>query len=192
MQFPEILSHFHGMWLYDMKDNLVSYGFVTLLDSESPHCDPHLEAQKFKTTPWMRWLLEGAELVRYGAKAIPTGGLYAQPKLYTDGAMLVGDSANCCNVQKLAGHPHGDEVRHARRRDAGGRARPARLHRQDARRLRRALPAKLGLAGALSGPELHGLDRGGTAFFGLNEPIRMLTGDAACATRSSTEPAACA
>ena len=51
----------------------------------------------------MRWLLEGAELVRYGAKTIPTGGLYSQPKLYVDGAMLVGDSASFCNAQNLAG-----------------------------------------------------------------------------------------
>jgi len=101
--FPEILQKFHGMWLYDLGDDLVSYGFVTLLDAEDPHCDPHLESQKFKTNPWMKSLLEGAELVRYGAKAIPTGGLYSQPKLYTDGAMLVGDSASFCNAQNLAG-----------------------------------------------------------------------------------------
>jgi electron-transferring-flavoprotein dehydrogenase len=101
--FPEILTRFHGMWLYDMQDDLVSYGFVTILDAENPNCDPHLEAQKFKTTPWMRWLLEGAELVKYGAKVIPTGGLHSQPKLYTDGAMLVGDSASFCNAQNLAG-----------------------------------------------------------------------------------------
>jgi electron-transferring-flavoprotein dehydrogenase len=103
MLFPEILEGFHGMWLYDMKDNLISYGFVTLLESENPNCDPHLEAQKFKTTPWMKWLLEDAELVRYGAKCIPTGGLRSQPKLYHDGALLVGDSASMCNAQNLAG-----------------------------------------------------------------------------------------
>jgi electron-transferring-flavoprotein dehydrogenase len=51
----------------------------------------------------MKWLLEGAELVRYGAKTIPTGGLYAQPKLYHDGVMLVGDAASMCNAQNLAG-----------------------------------------------------------------------------------------
>jgi electron-transferring-flavoprotein dehydrogenase len=101
--FPDFLSQFNGMWLYDMKDNLVSFGFVTMLDSKNPHNDPHLEAQRFKTTPFMRDLLEGAELVRYGAKAIPVGGLYAQPKLYCDGAMLVGDSAGMCNPFKLAG-----------------------------------------------------------------------------------------
>jgi electron-transferring-flavoprotein dehydrogenase len=103
MAFPEILKGFHGMWLYDMQDNLISYGFVTVLDSESPNTDPHLAAQRFKTNPWMRWILDGAELVRYGAKCIPTGGLYAQPKLYVDGALLIGDSASMCNAQNLAG-----------------------------------------------------------------------------------------
>ncbi len=103
MSFPKILEGFHGMWLYDMKDNLISYGFVTLLENENPNCDPHLEAQRFKTNPWMKWLLEDAELVRYGAKTIPTGGLYSQPKLYHDGAMLIGDSAGMCNAQNLAG-----------------------------------------------------------------------------------------
>jgi electron-transferring-flavoprotein dehydrogenase len=103
MAFPEILKGFHGMWLYDMQDNLISYGFVTLLESENPNTDPHLRAQKFKTNPWMKWLLEDAELVRYGAKCIPTGGLNSQPKLYTDGALLIGDSASMCNAQNLAG-----------------------------------------------------------------------------------------
>jgi len=101
--FPDFLKQFNGMWLYDMQDNLVSFGFVTMLDSSNPFNDPHLEAQKFKTTPYMRDLLDGAELVRYGAKALPVSGLYAQPKLYCDGAMLVGDSASMCNAFKLTG-----------------------------------------------------------------------------------------
>ena len=36
----------------------------------------------------MRDLLDGAELIRYGAKTSPIGGLYAQPKLYVDGALV--------------------------------------------------------------------------------------------------------
>ncbi len=99
----ELLNAFGGMWLYDMKDNLVSYGFVSALDAENPYHDPHLTAQRFKTHPFMRDLLEGGELIRYGAKAIPMGGLYSQPKLYTDGAMLIGDSAGFCNAERLAG-----------------------------------------------------------------------------------------
>jgi len=101
--FPDFLKQFNGMWLYDMKDHLVSFGFVTMLDSKNPNNDPHRDAQGFKNTPFMRKLLDGGELVRYGAKAIPMGGLYAQPKLYVDGAMLVGDSAGMCNAFKLAG-----------------------------------------------------------------------------------------
>jgi len=101
--FPDFFSKPSGMWLYDLKDDLISYGYVTPLDTTDPFNDPHREAQEFKDHPFMRKLLEGAELVRYGAKAIPTGGLYAQPKLYADGALLVGDAAGMCNAFKLAG-----------------------------------------------------------------------------------------
>ncbi len=96
-------KYFGGMWLYDMKDNLVSYGMVCALDATNPFHDPHLEAQKFKTHPWMRDLLDGAELVRYGAKTIPIGGMTSMPKLYVDGALIVGDAAGFCNAEKLAG-----------------------------------------------------------------------------------------
>jgi len=102
--FPDFFGQINGMWLYDMKDHLISFGYVTNLSSEDPTNDPHRAAQEFKRdSPFMRDLLEGAELVRYGAKCIPTGGLYAQPKLYTNGAMLVGDSASMLNIMKLAG-----------------------------------------------------------------------------------------
>ncbi len=101
---PGKLPHyFGGMWLYDMGDNLVSYGMVCALDAENPFHDPHLEAQKMKTHPFMRDLLEGAELVRYGAKTIPIGGLSSMPKLYMDGALIVGDAAGFCNAERLAG-----------------------------------------------------------------------------------------
>jgi len=103
MGYPNYFHPLGGMFLYDMKDNLISFGYVTALDSDNPNVDPHLATQKFKETPFMRDLLEGAELVRYGAKTIPTGGLYSQPKLYTNGAMLIGDAACMCNPEKLAG-----------------------------------------------------------------------------------------
>jgi electron-transferring-flavoprotein dehydrogenase len=187
MLFPQILSHFHGMWLYDMKDNLISYGFVTLLDSEDPHCDPHLEAQKFKTTPWMRWLLEGAELVRYGAKAIPTGGLYSQPKLYTDGALLVGDSAGFCNAQNLAG------IHMAIKSGMlAAETLVEALAQQDfsaktlgsyAERYRRSWAWQEHYQARNFGGSIER----GTAFFGLNEPIRMLTGGRGLRDPLSTE-----
>jgi electron-transferring-flavoprotein dehydrogenase len=99
----ELLEAFGGMWLYDLKDQLVSYGFMSALDAENPFHDPHLVAQRFKTHPFMRDLLEGGELVRYGAKAIPMGGLSSMPKLYVDGCLLIGDAAGFCNAERLAG-----------------------------------------------------------------------------------------
>ncbi len=187
MLFPEILSHFHGMWLYDMKDNLISYGFVTLLDSEDPHCDPHLEAQKFKTTPWMRWLLTGAELVRYGAKTIPTAGLYGQPKLYTDGAMLVGDSAGFCNAQNLAG------IHLAMKSGMlAAETLVEALAQQDfsaktlgsyAERYRRNWAWQEHHQARNFGGSIER----GTAFFFLNEPIRILTGGRGLRDPLSTE-----
>ena len=101
--FPDSFRQMDGMWLYDMKDNLISFGYVTSLSAEDPHNDPHLNSQKFKTIPFMRDLLEGGELVRYGAKCVPMGGLYSQPKLYCNGALLVGDAAGMLNPMKLAG-----------------------------------------------------------------------------------------
>jgi electron-transferring-flavoprotein dehydrogenase len=80
LSFPKILRDFHGMWLYDMQDDLISYGFVTPLDSESPHSDPHLEAQKFKTNPWMKQLLEGAELVNNMCNAQNLAGIHQAMK----------------------------------------------------------------------------------------------------------------
>ena len=101
--YPDFFTQINGMWLYDMKDNLISFGVVTPLNSADPHNDPHMAAQVFKTTPFMRDLLEGGELIRYGAKTVPSGGLYSQPKLYCNGAVLVGDSASFLNIMKLSG-----------------------------------------------------------------------------------------
>ncbi|NRA07415.1 MAG: electron transfer flavoprotein-ubiquinone oxidoreductase [Myxococcales bacterium] len=176
LAFPEILKGFHGMWLYDMADDLISYGYVTLLESENPHSDPHLEAQKFKTNPWMKWLLEGAELVRYGAKCIPTGGLYSQPKLYTDGALLVGDSASMCNAQNLAG------IHMAMKTGMlAAETLVEALAAQDfssktlggyAERFRHSWAYEEHYQARNFAPSVQK----GVFFFGLNEPLRMLTG----------------
>jgi electron-transferring-flavoprotein dehydrogenase len=175
-EFPKFLSKFHGMWLYDLQDDLISLGYVTLLDSESPHSDPHLEMQKFKTNPWVRDLLAGGELVKYGAKAIPTGGLYAQPKLYVDGALIVGDSAGFCNAQNLAGVHQAmksgmlaaETIVHAL---AVGDTSSATLGRY-AELYRASWAYDEHYQARNFGPSVER----GAFFFFLNEPLRMLTG----------------
>ncbi len=101
--YPLDAATFGGSWIYDMKDGLVSVGFVTGLDYTSPYTDPHDNMQRFKLHPFVRDLLEGGECIRYGAKTLPAGGLNAMPQLYAEGAMLVGDSGGFCNGGRLKG-----------------------------------------------------------------------------------------
>ncbi|MGH7571805.1 MAG: 4Fe-4S dicluster domain-containing protein [Gemmatimonadota bacterium] len=101
--WPLAASEFGGGWIYHLPDNLVSVGHVGGLDAADPYFDPHRKFQEFKTHPAVRRILEGGEMVEYGAKAIPLGGWYAIPRLAMDGALLAGDSAGLLNSQKLKG-----------------------------------------------------------------------------------------
>ncbi len=101
--WPLDASQFGGGWIYHLPDRLVSVGHVVGLDAADPLLDPHRKFQEFKTHPAVRAVLEGGELVEYGAKAIPEGGWYSIPRLAVDGALLVGDAAGLLNGQKLKG-----------------------------------------------------------------------------------------
>ena len=103
MGFPLPPNKFGGGFIYGMANDVLDVGFVTGLDYRDPTTDPHNEFQRFKTHPAVREMLEGATLLRYGAKAIPEGGLFAMPRLYADGLMLIGDSAGFLNGMRLKG-----------------------------------------------------------------------------------------
>src|SRR6185437_5772083 len=53
--------------------------------------------------PVIASVLEGCQLVRYGAKALPEGGWYTIPKTYAAGAMIAGDAAGFMNSARLKG-----------------------------------------------------------------------------------------
>ena len=59
--------------------------------------------QRYKQHAQVARLLEGGQLVRYGAKTIPVGGYWAMPRPYADGALLIGDSAGLFNSRRLKG-----------------------------------------------------------------------------------------
>jgi electron-transferring-flavoprotein dehydrogenase len=103
MGWPVDPATMGGSWIYDMKDGMVSLGFVTHLDCQNPYNDAHDNMQRFKLHPFIRDLLDGAEIVRCGAKTVPVGGLFSQPRLWSSGALLVGDSASFCNGERLKG-----------------------------------------------------------------------------------------
>ena len=94
---------FGGGFIYALSDTRLAVGLVAGLDYEDPRFDAHNAFQQFKTHPWVRKLLDGGRMIRYGAKTIPEGGYYAIPTTATDGALIVGDSAGFLNSQRLKG-----------------------------------------------------------------------------------------
>jgi electron-transferring-flavoprotein dehydrogenase len=94
---------FGGGWIYAMSNDVIDIGLVTGLDYADPTTDPHDNFQRYKLHPAIRPLLEGGEMIRYGAKAIPEGGLHAMPRFYADGLCIVGDSAGFLNGLRLKG-----------------------------------------------------------------------------------------
>jgi electron-transferring-flavoprotein dehydrogenase len=103
MGWPLDSSMYGGGWMYGMRENRVSVGLVAGLEYHNPLFDPYEAFQKFKTHPFMRRVLEGGKLVRYGAKTIPEGGWYSMPRTYVDGGLIIGDSASFLNSQRLKG-----------------------------------------------------------------------------------------
>lgn len=101
--FPSDTDTYGGGWIYGLKDNMVSIGYVTGLDYKDPMIDPHAEFQKFKTHPAVAKILAGGKMLKYGAKSINAGGWDTMPRLFADGVLLVGDCASFLNGQRIKG-----------------------------------------------------------------------------------------
>ncbi|MFY9719016.1 MAG: electron transfer flavoprotein-ubiquinone oxidoreductase, partial [Candidatus Cybelea sp.] len=101
--YPLPAATFGGGFIYGMAANILDIGMVTGLDYKNPTTDPHNELQRLKEHPTVARLLKGGTLIRYGAKAIPEGGLFAMLRPYADGLLLVGDSAGFLNGMRLKG-----------------------------------------------------------------------------------------
>jgi len=101
--WPLRSEFFGGGWLYGMSGNRLSVGLVVGLEYHDSLFDAHAAFQKFKTHPFIRRLLNGGELIRYGAKVLPEGGWYSMPRMYVDGGLIIGDSAGLVNSERLKG-----------------------------------------------------------------------------------------
>jgi electron-transferring-flavoprotein dehydrogenase len=102
MGYP-LRNTYGGGFVYGMKENMVSVGLLTGLDSEDAFVDPHLEFQKFKLHPFVAEILADGKLMQYGAKTAPVGGYFSIPKIAFNGGLLVGDSASLFISQKIKG-----------------------------------------------------------------------------------------
>ena len=101
--WPLSSRQFGGGFIYALSGTRVSLGLVAGLDYEDPRFDPHNAFQQLKTHPRVKYILEGGEMIRYGAKTIPEGGYFSIPSTAMDGALIVGDSAGFLNSQRLKG-----------------------------------------------------------------------------------------
>jgi electron-transferring-flavoprotein dehydrogenase len=101
--WPVSAEMYGGGWIYGLSNNRLSIGLVIALEYADPQFDPHAALQTWKTHPFLKKILEGGKLVRYGAKSLPYGGWYAMPRIYVDGALIIGDSGGFLDSQRLKG-----------------------------------------------------------------------------------------
>ena len=101
--YPLRDEEFGGSFLYAMPGGRISIGFVVGLSYKDPLFDPHGAFNHFKQHPFISSILDGGQMVRYGAKALPEGGWNTQPMLYFNGGLIVGDAANFVNSMRLKG-----------------------------------------------------------------------------------------
>jgi electron-transferring-flavoprotein dehydrogenase len=97
-------SHtYGGSFLYHLDQDRVYVGYVVGLDYQDPRFAPFEAFQQFKHHPRLRRLLQGGELLSYGARTIAAGGWQSLPRMDAPGLMLVGDAAGTLNVPKIKG-----------------------------------------------------------------------------------------
>ncbi len=101
--YPLGTDGYGGGWIYGLPENRLSIGYVVGLDHADARLDPHALFVQWKQHPFMRELLAGGKVVRYGAKAVPEGGYFAMPKLSGEGFVMVGDTAGFLNAATLKG-----------------------------------------------------------------------------------------
>ncbi len=102
--WPLPKSAFGGSFLYPMTDDTVALGLVAGLDYKESNLDVHRLLQRMKQHPLFASILEGGEIIEWGAKTIPEGGYNSLPeRLHGDGVLILGDAAGLVNVPALKG-----------------------------------------------------------------------------------------
>jgi electron-transferring-flavoprotein dehydrogenase len=104
LRFAARYGEFGGSFIYPMGDDKVSMGVVVGLDYKDARFSVHDVLQELKSHPLVAQIIEGGKRVGWGAKTIPSGGYWAQPRrLWAPGMALVGDGAGMVNVPTLKG-----------------------------------------------------------------------------------------
>jgi electron-transferring-flavoprotein dehydrogenase len=104
LKFAAKYREFGGSFIYPMGEDRVSMGLVVGLDYRDARFSVHDAFQELKSHPLVAKIIEGGKRVGWGAKTIPSGGYWAQPRqLWAPGMTIVGDGAGMVNVPTLKG-----------------------------------------------------------------------------------------
>jgi electron-transferring-flavoprotein dehydrogenase len=104
LHFAAKYREFGGSFIYPMGDDRISMGLVCGLDYRDARFSVHDALQQLKSHPLVAELIEGGKRVGWGAKTLPSGGLWARPKrLWAPGMAICGDGAGMVNVPTLKG-----------------------------------------------------------------------------------------
>ena len=101
--YPLDTVTFGGAFVYALAGDRYAIGMMVGLDAQDPAMDAHYLLQKLKAHPYFRKKLGKGKVVKYGAKAVTIGGWSSIPRLYADGAMIVGDGASFLNPMRIKG-----------------------------------------------------------------------------------------
>lgn len=101
--YPLDLSTHSGGFLYEMKDNRISLGFVLGLSYTDPMIDFYEVFTRFKKHPFIADIISGGKVLEQGARVLGNGGYYTIPTLALGGAVVVGSSASMINAPALKG-----------------------------------------------------------------------------------------
>src|ERR1700754_4237970 len=104
LRFGAKYQEFGGSFIYPMGEDRVSMGFVCGLDYRDATFSVHDALQELKTHPLVAGIIEGGKRIGWGAKTIPSGGYWAQPRrMWAPGMAIAGDGAGMVNIPTLKG-----------------------------------------------------------------------------------------
>jgi electron-transferring-flavoprotein dehydrogenase len=101
--YPVGLDTAGGGFIYEMKENRATLGYLVSLAYEDPRLDLYDTFMQFKLHPFVANIIKGGKVVESGARTVSTGGYYTIPELAADGAVFVGGAAGMQHVPGLKG-----------------------------------------------------------------------------------------
>jgi len=92
-----------GGFIYEMKNNRITIGYLVGLGYEDARLDPYEVFIQFKRHPFVSDIIQGGKVLEQGARTVATGGYYSMPQLAVDGGLFAGGAACVHNSPALKG-----------------------------------------------------------------------------------------